>query len=628
MDSNIPVLPNPELELLKGNKESGYNYVQPRYDEWTENYDLANGRVKYNRLTQRQTVCLPMMKTGLRTLLKDVDDMPVVEFQNRDNDTEAEVFENEYWKLCGDENHNNFEIKDIIDKKQVFHTGRSFDQWQIVDGWIKQTVINPKNILVSRYTDPSDLNTSRFLIHTHIFVPLAVLEENPDYDKKEVRKLKTFYATEQGLIKAKDNFDMYTTSVQELADLGIEDVQSPILGETYVELSLHFIYKKQEDATEEELHLFVEADDMVILMKKPLEEVIGVTKDHWFKTHYPYHSWGDDIDNVYFWTQGIADILRPSCIVLNTWYSQLIENRTMRSMGMNYYDATTAQDKGFTPQVWEPKAWGWYGLPGKPADFIQRVDIPDLSDTLDEMTFVMTMSEKASGANATTQGAIQEQNKVTLGEVELALGEAKERIKGMSKFYTNVWKQRAMTFLKLIEAGADKLDAVKIYKKGRNTDELYAREIAPSNWMTESGYKVKVWSQDERNAENDNKIQRINATKTNMPDNPVVDKVFKRRLLEFGDFAPDEIKDAMDYEEQKQQALLQQQQMAQQQQMGMGQPQAQLGQPQMGMPSPQAPMFPPPPPPEPAKPAKKKSSNGAVVSKLKDIKSRLSMAAG
>ncbi len=617
----ITPLEDPELTLLKGNKEDGYGYVQPRLDEWTENYDLYNSKVIYNRLTQRQTVCLPLMKMGLKSLMKDVDDLPVIEFEELDNDVQKEIFQNEYWKLVGDEDHNNFALKDIVDKKQVFFFGRSFDQWQILDGIIKQTIASPKNILLSRYTDPTNIHTSRFLIHTHIFVPLATIEKNPDYDKKEVSKLKEFYATNAGLVKVKDNHDSYQKATQELTDLGVQDVDSPILGETYVELSLHFVYRQQDSKDYEELHLYVEADDMAILMKKPLEEVIGVTKNNYFRTHFPYCGWGDDIDNTYFWTQGIADILRPSCKVLNTWYSQLLENRTLRSMGMHYYDGTKSADTGFTPQVWEPQAWGWYSVPGNPQDFMQKVDIPDLSESLDEMQAVITWAEKASGATTTQQGEIQ-QRQVTLGEVQLALGEAKERIKGMSKFYTNVWKQRAILFLKLIEAAPDKIDAVKIYKKGRNTDDLYMAEIAPQDWKSEAGYRVKVWSQDERNVENDQKIQKINATKTNMPDNPVVDKVFKRRLLEFGDFAPDEIKEAMDYEEQKQQALLNQPQM------GMGQPMIGQQPMQQQLPNPQMPMYPSPPPPQQTKSSpKKKSSNGAVVSKLKDIKSRLSMAA-
>jgi len=76
------------------------------------------------------------------------------------------------------------------------------------------------------------------------------------------------------------------------------------------------------------------------------------------------------------------------------------------------------------------------------------------------------MTEKATGATSTQQG-VQTERQITLGEVELAQGEAKARIQGMSKFYTAAWEQRATMFLKLIEAAGDKLDAVKIYKSGK-----------------------------------------------------------------------------------------------------------------------------------------------------------------
>ena len=111
---------------------------------------------------------------------------------------------------------------------------------------------------------------------------------------------------------------------------------------------------------------------------------------------------------------------------------------------------------------------------------------------------------------------------------------------------------------KLIEAAGSKLDAVTIYKKGRNSDNIYSREISPEDWRSEAGYRVKVWSQDERNAENTDSLQRANAAKTVMPDNPVVDTVYKRKVLEFSDFGPDEINDAMKFEEEKRNMMMQQ----------------------------------------------------------------------
>ena len=568
---------SPELQMLLNNKESGYNYRQRRQDDWLENYTLYRDKVTINRLTQRQSVNIPLMKQTIRTLLKDVDDMPVLYFENIDNNKEAEVFKNEYWKYTVEQNH--MDLQDIVDKRQVFLYGRSFDQWQIVDGKIKMTVEDPQDILVSRYCDPTNLHSSRFLIHTHIFKPLTEIEKNPDYDKQAIADLKKWYATEMGIIKVATNEEMALEKNKKMEDMGLIDAAQPILGETYVELTLHFVYRNDEDVDNEQLYLYVEADDQKILMKKPLEQVIGTTEDHYWQTHFPYNTWADDLERQDFWSDAIADIIRTPNKVLNSWFSQLVENRTLRNFGMHYYDSTI---EGFTPSTFNPVPWGWYGIPGKPQDVMQKVEIPDLSESLDEMQFLLTMSEKATGATATSQGQV-EQRQVTLGEVQLALGEAKERIKGMSKFYTPAWKSRGELFEKLIEAASDKLDAVKIYKKGRNTNDIYTKEITPKDWMTKSGYLVKVWTQDEKNTENTNAINKLNAAKIVMPDNPKLNEVFKRKLLEFADLPPSDINDIMEYEKQKQDMIMQSMQNGmipgQQIQPGM-QPQQQPVQPQ------------------------------------------------
>ena len=597
---------DPELEMLKLNKQSGYNYRERRQDDWTENYTLYRDKVTINRLTQRQSVNIPLMKQTIRTLLKDVDDMPVLHFENLDNDKQKEVFLNEYWKWTVQSNK--MELKDIVDKKQVFMFGRSFDQIQIEDGKIKMTIVDPSDLLVDRYCDPTDIDSSRFLIHTHIFKPLSVIEANPMYDKKAVSELKMWYATEQGLVKAKANEESLVEKNQKMSDLGLDDVDSPILGETYVELSMHFAYRKEQGDEEEQIYLYVEADDMKILMKKPLEEVIGKTKDNFWRVHYPYNTWADDIDMQDFWSDGVADIVRTPNKVLNSWFSQLVENRTLRNFGMHYFDSTK---EGFAPQTFNPVPWGWYGVPGKPQDVLQKIDVPDLSESLDEMQYVVGMIEKATGATATQQG-VQTEKKVTLGEVQLALGEAKERIKGMSKFYTHAWKERGEKFLKMVEAAPDQLDAVKLYKKGRNSQDIYAREVKPEDWMSESGYQVKVWSQDEKTTQDTKNLEKMNAVVTNIPGNSKLLEIYQRKLLEFADLTPDEVNEVMDVEKQKQQQIAMMT-------MGVG---AMGGQP--GLPQPQ---IQPASPPitQPPMPAEKPVGNEAV-SKLKGIRNKLKKA--
>ena len=175
-DSNLTILtPDPIMDMLSKNKQDAWDYRKRRDDDWIENYTLSRDKVIVNRLTQRQTVNLPIMKTVLKTLIKDVDDMPVLYFENLDDDKQAEIFKNEYWKLIGDENHNNFALQDVIDKREVFEFGRTYDQMQIANGMPFFGIVDSRDILVPRYNDPTNIDNNRYLIHTHIYVPLSVL---------------------------------------------------------------------------------------------------------------------------------------------------------------------------------------------------------------------------------------------------------------------------------------------------------------------------------------------------------------------------------------------------------------------------------------------------------------------
>lgn len=554
-EETTELFPNdPELDLLRYNKQDGYNYRERRQKDWEENYTLSRDKVQVNRLLQRQSVNIPLMKTVIRTLLKDVDDLPVLYFENLDNDKEAEVFKNEYWKVVGE--RNKFEIIDIVDKRQVFHFGRSFDQWQIMDGFPKMTIVDPQDILVSRYTDPSNIHSSRFLIHTHIFVPLSVLEQNKSYDQEKIKNLKEWHATAQGIVKAKENEEMLIEKNKKMADMGVQDIDNPITGETYVEISLHFAFRKEEDDEEDQIYLYVEADGMCILQKEKLETIIGETSDHFWRTHYPYNSWADDVERQDFWSDGIADMVRTPNKVLNAWYSQLVETRSLRGMGMHYFNSNI---EGFQPQSYEPKPFGWYGIPLQPgqklSDVMQKVEIPDLTDSMDEINFVIGMVEKATGATSTQQG-VQTENQATLGEVQLIQTEAKERVRGMSKFYTQVWKERGEMFVKLIEAASDKLDAVKIYKKGRQTDNIYSREISPDDWKSKFGYRCKVWNQAEKNEKDTQQLQKLGMVTQMIPGNVKLMEIQQRKALEYLGLDPDEINEVMEIEKQKQMAMM------------------------------------------------------------------------
>lgn len=557
---NSVEIADPELEMLKLNKESGYNYRHRREEQWNENYMLYRNVVKVNRLTQRQSVTLPLMKQTIITKLKDLDDMPIIYLESLDNDKDEEILINDYWEYTIGTQCNNMEIKDVIDKKQEMLFGRTFDQMQIEDGKVRIRITDPMDIIIDRFTDPSDIDTARSLVHTHIFRPLSALSNNEDYNKEAVKKLQEYYATQQGIIKSEDNLNSMTSRNKKLRDLGVPDIESPVLGETYVEISLHFVYREKDEyvndegktiKVENQFMMYVECDNMAILMKKPLDVVIGKTKDDYWQTHLPYNSWAEDSENQDFWSDGTGDVVRPSAKILNVWFSQLVENRTMRSFGMNYFDSTI---EGFTAPTIEPEPWGWVGVPGNPNEVFKKVDIPDLSESLDEMEFVLTINDRATGATATQQG-VPTERQITLGEVKLALSEAKETNKGISKFYTVAWMKRAEKFLKFIEAAPDKLDSITVNKKGRNSSDIWSRDISPSDWKWKNGYRVKIWSQDQKDNDDIQQLQKLTTVRAMIPGNSKLEEIIQRKALEFADLKPDEINDIIRIEDEKRAAM-------------------------------------------------------------------------
>lgn len=536
---------NPTIQILEGHKKSALAWQERRHTDWEDNYLLYRDKVVVNRLTQRQSVNVPLMKTSIKTALKDVDDPPMLYFESLDNDKDKEILYNEYFKYTAD--CNNLPIKDIVDKKQVFLYGRSFKKLNIVNGKFVFEILDPHDVLVDRYVDPTNLDTARYVCHQHIFKPLSSLEENESYDKEAVTRLKMYMASKAGLIKADENLATLRDRNNRMKEMGVADIDNPVLGETYIELNEHYLQKWNDKTKEDEYWLIVTAEGMEVLLDETLESVIGKTKDNYWRYHLPLVTWGDDVERTDFWSDGMADTIRTPNKILNSWISQLVENRTLRNFGMNFYNATI---EGFTPQTYEPEPGGWYGLPGKPSDVYQRIDIPDLSEAIDEMNFVMQLAEKASAATSIQQGVTPER-KITLGEVEILMANASERIKAMSIFYTTSWKEFGEKYDKMLEATSELLDGVTLYKKGLYDDNLYPRDVAPQDWKTKLGYSVKVMSKSEKEDNEMTAIQKINAVGNFFPGNSPLIDILHKKLLEFAALTPDEIQTVLDFEKTK-----------------------------------------------------------------------------
>ena len=534
------------ISMLNKDYEQALSYQERRHEEWLENYTLSRGKVTINRLTQRQSVCIPLMKETIKTWESNIDDSPSIDFEAKAHAiTEDEVAEkeereivlSEYWaKFYKDQK---VALKDKIDKRQVGLYGRSFKKLNVIDGNPTMDILDPKDVLVDRQVDPTDIDTGRFIIHAHIYRTLVEIEGNDKYDKSVVNEMKTHYATKEGLMKSASTIRAKSAQVERSIEMGVPDLESIELGEIYVELNEH--YRKIDG----EIRLIIRSGDFV-LMDKTLEEVVGTTEDHYWQNHFPFSSWADDLESD-FWSDGLADVVRPINKVLNSWFSQLIENRTLRNFGMNYYDST---NPAFVPQTYEPVPWGWYPVPGNPNNIVKRVDIPDLSESLNEMVYLTKVAERATAVTATEKG-VSEKGQITLGEVEIMAGKAEQRSLSVAKFYVPSWQDFAFRWYKFIEAQKGNLSSVSLSKKSWNSGKVYSKVIGPNDWLSKGGYEVKVVSPAEKEAQNMESIQKLNAVIGQMAGNLPLMQIYQKKLLEMIKLNPEEIRAVIEFEKQR-----------------------------------------------------------------------------
>lgn len=528
---------------LDANEKADFNYQERRHSEWTENYQLYRDKVIVNRLTQRQSINVPLIKGVIKTVQANTDEFPDIEFDEQGNDKDKEIVFNELWKdfVIADK----MEIKDVVDKKQDFIYGKTWTKFNLVKGRIVTEIKEPFDILVDRFSDPTDLETADHLSEHGIYRTISQLEANPAYDKAAVRRLKVFYGTKQGLLKAEETTRLMDAKNERMAQMGVGDIDNPQLGQTVVQLKLHLQKVWDLSDQKEHWHVIVKCDTE-ILFAKPLKEQMNID-------FLPYVTWSDDPERNDHYPDGIADIARTPNKLLNAMISALAENRILRNFGMNFYDSSL---ENFVPQTYQPTPFGWYGMPvpegKKLQDVFQPVQIPDMSDSLDEMEYVKKLVETAVAANSTVQGEVQQKNKVTLGEVELALGAARERISSIAKFYMLAQKEKGDKWAKIMNANASKIDSITLYKKSHKGN-YFEKKVSGKDWNSDTGYSCRVVSTSEKEKKNLESLQKLQAVKATFPNNQAMNRIYGNKILQFADLNSEEVKEVMDEEAQNMQ---------------------------------------------------------------------------
>lgn len=520
-------------------KRASTQFKERRFDQWNVNYELYRDKVRTNRLTQRQPVNVPIMRDTIQNWISKIDEPPLLSFESRSRDNKSvdgEIVLNELWNYFFD--LNKLDLLDNLDKKIVGLQGRSFKKMGWANSFVFCDIIDPYDVDVSPMVNPLDLNSAGFVIHKNIFKPLRVILANPKYSDAAKYELKQYLQSTKGILKSKEVEDEYQKRQDRLKALGAYNFDDEEFRASDVMVELNESYKLRWSNEKGRMvrHLDVIAMDKAVLYKKPMKDAIGIES-------LPIISWADDPDLNDIWCDGKGDSVRTVNKVVNTYFSQDLENRAYRNFGMYFFNTMGGE---FKPAAFDPKPFGMYGVPGNPQEVVQQMRIEPLGDTMQSIEFLKNMIQNSVAQTATERG-VDSVEGTTLGEVKLNFQQSQGRNEVTAKNYRRAWKEAGLLFYELLNANAS--GQMTLYKKGSD-GEYRSKTIFPSDWKNPKGYECKVVYKSEKEADDNFALQKAQYVRTAFPNNPVALKISRQKELELLGWSQEEIDQVIAYEEQ------------------------------------------------------------------------------
>lgn len=535
----------PEMEKLIKEKKAGVELQERRHVDWDDNYTLYRNKVKTNRLTQRQAVNIPLMKETVKTLLSRIDEPPVVDWVEKGGDEQKEIYYQEIWNYQTIKNK--LEVIDVLDKKNVLLYGLSTKKLNIDENGVSVSVLDPYDAVFDPLMNPWDIESARFIIHQNIFRTVREILADDRYTEEGKKEIKIWADSSPGITQGTLNKEQWEKKMERAKAMGVEHGDFPFYagGDRIIGLTEHYTKVWNTKTKAFEKRVIVYADDKIELLNEKLIDLIGV--DFW-----PFVVWSEDPETNDIYPDSVADLVRTPNKVLNIWFSQLIENRTLKNFQMHWYDAT---QQGYSPQTYTPGPGVMLPAPGDPNKTILPVNISGLDDTLQAISAVTQIVERGTGATAIEKGQA-EKGVQTLGEVQILVGKANERTLGMAKFYRLAWQELAVKWDKLMHANAPKV--VNLFKTS-SSGQAYPMVLYKSDWKSDVGYEPIVRSSSEQEEESMKGIQKFMFILAQFPQNPVLKRIAQKRMLELVDLTGAELREV---EEAEEKVFEQQQQMA------------------------------------------------------------------
>ena len=523
-----------EMERFLAEKKSAQELQERKHLDWDENYELYRNKVKINRLTQRQAVNIPLMKETIKTLLSKIDEPPEVTWKELGGDDQKELIYQEVWNDQGKKNK--FELIDTLDKKSVLLYGLSSRKLNINKDGVTVEVLDPYDISFDPLMNAWDLESARFIVQTNIFRSVKEILADDRYTKKGKDEIRLWATAPEGITSSEKNKEVWEKKMERLKAMGLDSGDFPLFagGDRIINLTEHYTKIWEKDHWVK--YVITYADDKIELYKETLDDCLGV--DFW-----PFVVWSEDPETADIYPDAVADLVRTPNKVINIWFSQLIENRTLKNFQMHWFSPV----QGYSPTTYTPGPGVM--LPAPPGDDINKVlrpvEISGLDDTLEAISAITNIVERGTGATAIDKGT-GEAGQQTLGEVQILVGKAQERATALAKFYRMAWYELATKWNLLMHANAPKI--IKLYKISQ-TGKAFPKTVTKGDWKSEAGYEPIVESSSERELNETKAIQRFIFVQQQSPNNSVLKKIALKRELKTLDLSPEELRQVEEEED-------------------------------------------------------------------------------
>lgn len=523
------------MERLKAEKKSALELRERKHLDWDDNYLLYRNKVKTNRLTQRQAVNIPLMKETIKTILSKIGEIPEVDWKELSGDEQKEIIYQEVWNEQS--RKNKFELIDVLDKKNVLLYGLSTRKLNIDKDGVCISVLDPYDISFDPLMTAWDLESARFIIQTNIFRSVKEIMADDRYTQEGRNAIKLWSVSEPGITQSEQNKAVWEDKMKRLEAMGVSNADFPLFagGDRICNLTEHYTCVWDTDKKDFVKRVVVYADDSIELADDTLKECIGV--DFW-----PFITWSEDPETNDIYPDSVGDLVRVPNKVLNVWFSQLIENRTLKNFQMHWYSPI----QGYSPQTYTPGPGVM--LPAPPGDDINKVlkpvEISGLDDTLEAISILTQIVERGTGATAIEKGQ-PEGGDQTLGEIKILVGKAQDRATAISKFYRMAQYELAWKWNQIMHANAPKM--IKLYKIGRN-GKAFPKTVTQGDWVSKVGYEPIITSATEQETEDTKTIQKFMFVQSQSPNNMALKKIALKRELKILKLSPEELREVEEEE--------------------------------------------------------------------------------